>query len=167
MYRYIYVCIYICIHLWICICIFIYICTYMYIYVYLYICICTYICVYIYIYIHISMHIDVVWAQMQLSIHWYVYSERSDARSWSVCKYMYISCSIPALRRNNSNLNQSVTSTVRIFRRILQSEILSHPTLKTHCRMNEISRRFLEFARSVKKGLGGEGASQTRRKWGG
>jgi len=30
--------------------------------------------------------------------------------------------------------------------------------------MNEISRKFPEFAKSVKKGLGGEGASQTRRK---
>ena len=48
----------------------------------------------------------------------------------------------------------------RIFRRILQSEILSHPTRKTHCMMNEISRKFPEFARSVKKGLGGEGASR-------
>ena len=53
---------------------------------------------------------------------------------------------------------------VRIFRRILQSEILLYPTLKTHCRMNEISRKFQEFARSVKKGLGGEGESQKRRK---
>jgi len=33
----------------------------------------------------------------------------------------------------------------------------SHPTLKTHCRMNEISRK---FSRSVKKGLGGEGESR-------
>jgi len=55
-------------------------------------------------------------------------------------------------------------TTNRIFRRILQSEILSHPTRKTHCRMNKISRKFPEFSRSVKKGLGGEGASQTRRK---
>ena len=46
------------------------------------------------------------------------------------------------------------------FRRILQSEKLSHPTLKTHCRMNEISRKFPEFAKSVKKGL----KSQTLRK---
>jgi len=36
-----------------------------------------------------------------------------------------------------------------------QSEILSHPTCKTHRRMNEISRKFPEFSRSVKKGLGG------------
>jgi len=33
-------------------------------------------------------------------------------------------------------------TTVRTFRRILQSEILSHPTFKTQCRMNEISRKF-------------------------
>ena len=43
-------------------------------------------------------------------------------------------------------------------------EILSHPTRKKHRRMNEISRK---FASSVKKGVGGEGTSQTRRKWGG
>ena len=49
---------------------------------------------------------------------------------------------------------RATSPTNRIFRRILQSEILSHPTRKTHCRMNEISRK---FAISVKKGLGGEG----------
>jgi len=43
------------------------------------------------------------------------------------------------------------------------SEILSHPTRKTHWMMNEISRKFPEFARSVKKGLGGEGASHAGR----
>jgi len=32
------------------------------------------------------------------------------------------------------------------------------------CRMNEISRKFPEFSSSVKKGLGGEGESQTWRK---
>jgi len=58
-------------------------------------------------------------------------------------------------------------STNRIFRRILQFEILSHPTRKTHCRMNKKSRKFPEFASSVETGLGGEGGSQTRRKWGG
>jgi len=37
--------------------------------------------------------------------------------------------------------------TVRIFRIIIQSEILSHFTLKTHWRMNEIWGKFPEFSR--------------------
>ena len=66
--------------------------TYMYIYTYIY----TYICVYIYIYIymHIYMHNVDVCAQVQQCIHRY----SSDARSFNVCKYMYISFSIPANR---------------------------------------------------------------------
>jgi len=60
--------------------------------------------------------------------------------------------------------NFSRYTTNQIFRRILQPEILLHPTCKTHRRMNEISRKFPEFVNSVKKGLGGEGTSQTRRK---
>ena len=43
--------------------------------------------------------------------------------------------------------------------------LLSHPTNKTHCRMNEISRKFPDSLEVCKNGKGGEGASQTRRKW--
>jgi hypothetical protein len=57
--------------------------------------------------------------------------------------------------------------TVRIYWIKVRSEILSHPTPKTHCRMNEISRKFPHSREVCKNGLGGEGASQTRRKWGG
>ena len=59
---------------------------------------------------------------------------------------------------NSSDANQIITRPLiacglafriyygRIYRRILQSEMISHPTPKTHCRMNEISRKFPEFA---------------------
>jgi len=49
----------------------------------------------------------------------------------------------------------------------VRSEILSHPTPKTQCRMNEISRKFPHSREVCQNGLAGEGASQTRRKWGG
>ena len=60
---------------------------------------------------------------------------------------------------------EPLNSTNHIFRRILQSEMLSHPSRKTHCRMNEKSRKFPEFAPSVEKGLGGEGGSQAQVRW--
>ena len=75
---------------------YIYLYTYMYIYICIYIHMCKYI--YIYIYIHIYMHNVDVRAQVQLCKRRYVLSYSSDARSWYVCKYMYISCSIPANR---------------------------------------------------------------------
>jgi len=51
--------------------------------------------------------------------------------------------------------NSCETSRLRIgfFGEYSKSEILSHPTCKTRRRMNEISRKFPEFAISVKKGL--------------
>ena len=56
------------------------------------------------------------------------------------------------------------SSTVRIYWIKVRSEILSHPTPKTHYRMNEISRKFPHSREVCKNGLGGEGSSQTRRK---
>ena len=44
------------------------------------------------------MHNVVSCAPAHLCIHWCVLCCSSDARSWNVCKYMYISCSIPANR---------------------------------------------------------------------
>ena len=75
--------------------------------------------------------------------------------SKKACTQNCAGCTTPNFLHGTPN-----ESTVRIYRRILQSEIISHPTRKTHCRMNEISRKFPEIASSVKNGLGGEGASQ-------
>ena len=52
----------------------------------------------------------------------------------------------------------SKRSTNRIFRRILQSEILSHPTRKTHCMMNEISRKIPGICKKCEERSGRRGS---------